>query len=141
DFNNLLTVIIAHVGMLRAGTADESLDAIAHASMAAADLTRQLLAFSRQAVLRPKVIDLNEVTANALKLIRRLIGEDIELSFERAHDLWRIEADPTEIERILLNLAANARDAMSKGGTLSIKTMNTVRQAGLLRAGADDPSG
>jgi CheY-like chemotaxis protein len=127
--------------MLRAGTADESLDAIAHASMAAADLTRQLLAFSRQAVLRPKVIDLNEVTANALKLIRRLIGEDIELSFERAPDLWRIEADPTEIERILLNLAANARDAMSKGGTLSIKTMNTVRQEGLLRAGSDEPSG
>jgi two-component system cell cycle sensor histidine kinase/response regulator CckA len=128
DFNNLLTAISGYtnlaLGRLGDGDAEtrSDLSQIDLASGQAASLTQQLLAFSRQQVMSPKVLDLNEVVGTVDKLLRRLIGEDIELSTSTFGEELPVEADPAALEQVLINLAINARDAMPNGGTLSIDT-------------------
>jgi signal transduction histidine kinase/CheY-like chemotaxis protein len=131
DFNNLLTAIMGY-GELLAGSLDDQdplrkhVDQIMKAGERAASLTRQLLAFSRKQVLQPKVFDLNNVIADVEKILRRLIGEDIELLTPSAPKLGAVMADPGQIEQVLLNLAVNARDAMPHGGKLIVETTNMV---------------
>ncbi len=127
DFNNLLTVISGRSSIVAEGLAPSdptraSLEEVIKAADRAASLTRQLLAFSRQQVLQPRVLDLNEVVVNIEKLLRRLIGEDISLITAFDVHLGRIKADPGQMEQVLMNLAVNARDAMPKGGQLTIET-------------------
>ncbi len=129
DFNNLLTVITGRCDLLLRGVNGnqelrEELEEIRRAGERAASLTRQLLAFSRKQVLQPKVIDLNSVVEGMNKMLRRLIGEDIELVCVLAPDLGHVRADPGQIEQVLMNLAVNARDAMPGGGRLTIETSN-----------------
>ena len=130
DFNNLLGVIIGYSEILqeRLPSKDllrESADEIVAAGKRAASLTRQLLAFSRQQVLEPKVLDLNEVVSDMEKMLRRLIGEDIELITNRDPMLGRVRTDQGQIEQVIMNLVVNARDAMPQGGKLVIATANT----------------
>jgi hypothetical protein len=134
DFNNLLSVIISFSEMLiedadRAHlppnvTAD--LEEIKKAGMRAADLTRQLLAFSRQQVLAPKLVDLNDIVAGMEKLLRRVIGADITLRVVRSSDGVKVKVDPGQIEQVIMNLGVNARDAMPTGGKLTIDVSRTV---------------
>ncbi|MGH7206263.1 MAG: response regulator [Nitrospiraceae bacterium] len=129
DFNNLLTVINSYSDMLLSETGHRSplrhgLAEIKEAGLRAAGLTRQLLAFSRQQVLEPKVLDLNAVVQNIMKLVRRLIGEDINLSICPEPTLGRVKADPGQVEQMIMNLAVNARDAMPQGGQLTIESTN-----------------
>ena len=127
DFNNLLTVIVGYSEvMLDQFGADNPMRAytaeIKNAGEKAAGLTRQLLAFSRQQALAPQVLDLNILIANLTKLLKRLIGEDVELVFHAGPSSATVKADPGHIEQILMNLAVNARDAMPRGGKLTIET-------------------
>jgi two-component system, cell cycle sensor histidine kinase and response regulator CckA len=129
DFNNMLTVITSYGTLLLEdlGPTDprrEDLNEILKAATGAAGLTRQLLAFSRQQVLEPRVLDLNEVVAASGKMLKRLIGEDVELATVLQPDLGTIRADPGQIEQVIMNLAVNARDAMPDGGRLTIETSN-----------------
>ena len=129
DFNNLLTTIIgcSDLMMMSIGKDHElreDLEDIKKAGYQAASLTRQLLAFSRRQILEPKVIDLNDVIPDMDRMLRRLIGEDIDLETVLTPDLGRVEADPGQIEQIIMNLAVNARDAMPRGGRLTIETAN-----------------
>jgi len=128
DFNNLLTVITGYSELLQNQMADEKMrkDAqqIIKAGERASALTRQLLAFSRRQMLQPKVVDINGIVADTEKLLRRLIGEDIELMTQLEPTLGRVKADPGQIEQVIMNLAINARDAMPRGGKLSIETAN-----------------
>ncbi|MGC2235427.1 MAG: PAS domain S-box protein [Pyrinomonadaceae bacterium] len=129
DFNNLLTAINGYSELtLRRLQAEDPLrpniEEIKKAGDRAASLTRQLLAFSRKQVLQPKVLDLNTVVIELEKMLQRLIGEDIELQTLPASDLGRINADPGQIEQVIMNLAVNARDAMPQGGKLTIETRN-----------------
>lgn len=129
DFNNLLTVIKGYSELMLseldgAHPLRTELDEIKKAADRAASLTRQLLAFSRQQVLAPKVIDLNSVVHNMDKLLRRLLGEDIDLFTVLEGSLGRVKADPGQIEQVVMNLAVNARDAMPQGGKLTIETAN-----------------
>jgi two-component system cell cycle sensor histidine kinase/response regulator CckA len=129
DFNNLLTVITSYCHLLLddlspADPRRADLEEIRKAATGAAMLTRQLLAFSRQQVLEPKVLDLNAVVAAAGKLLKRLIGEDVELAAVLAPDLGTIKADLGQLEQVIMNLAVNARDAMPLGGKLTIETGN-----------------
>jgi two-component system, cell cycle sensor histidine kinase and response regulator CckA len=129
DFNNLLTVIMSYGSMLleRLPPDDESHEdvrEIAAAADRAAGLTRQLLAFSRQQVMQPRVMNVNDVIGGVEKMLRRIIGEDIELHTSLAPDLATIHADAGQLEQILMNLVVNARDAMSGGGRVCITTSN-----------------
>ncbi len=131
DFNNILGVIIGYGEILEERMKkDDPLSScvteILNASRRAAQLTRQLLAFSRQQVLEPKVVDLNSIILDTEKMLHRVIGEDIELSAELDPLLGRIKADQGQIEQVLLNLVVNARDAMPAGGKLTIATKNAV---------------
>lgn len=129
DFNNLLTVILGQCGLLLHSLPHgdplrtEVLEIQAAGTRAAA-LTRQLLAFARRQHLQPRILDLNAVIAELQAMIRRLIGEGVRVVTTLAPDLARVRADPAQIEQIILNLVANARDAMPQGGTLTIETMN-----------------
>lgn len=128
-FNNLLTVILCSAELLLAApTLDDDLredaEQIRQAAAWASALTRQLLAFSRQEALEPRRLDLNTVVGNLSQLLRLLIGEDIELVTWLAPDLGQVHADPGQLEQVIMNLAANARDVMLPGGTLKIATAN-----------------
>ncbi len=127
DFNNLLTAILGYAELAAGRLKPEDpslldLSEIDKAAQRAADLTRQLLAFSRKQVLELRVIDLNRVVSNTHKLLRRLIGEDVELVLSLKERLGSVKADTGQIEQVLLNLAVNSRDAMPKGGKLTIET-------------------
>src|SRR5215813_13114526 len=129
DFNNLLTVIkgysyLAHADAEGHPAIRESVDQITKATARAASLVDQLLAFSRQQVSQPRVINLNEIVANLRKMLDRLIGEDITIQTRLDPDLGTVMADPGQIEQVLMNLAANARDAMPSGGQLIVATSN-----------------
>lgn len=129
DFNNLLTVIRSYSDLLLARCAKldetaEQLMAIREASERAAGLTAQLLAFGRKAIVEPKVLDLNKSVEGAARLLRRLIGEDICIQMDLDSELWKVTIDPVQLEQTLMNLAVNARDAMPRGGLLTIETKN-----------------
>jgi PAS domain S-box-containing protein len=129
DFNNLLSVIIGYGDLTLRKLPEESplrrsVEEIKKAGERAAALTRQLLAFSRKQVLQPKVINLNDVVVEMEKLLRRLIGEDIELRAALEPGLGSVKVDPGQIEQVLMNLCVNARDAMPRGGKLTIGTEN-----------------
>jgi signal transduction histidine kinase/CheY-like chemotaxis protein len=139
DFNNLLSVIGSYSElMLDELPADAALRTpaaeIAKASDRAAALTRQLLAFSRHQVVDAHPIDLNDVVGDIERMLRRLIGEHIELAVQRGDDLWRVHADRGQVEQVLFNLAANARDAMPQGGVLTIRTANVTLGGEFVRA-------
>ncbi|MFI5305765.1 MAG: ATP-binding protein [Polyangiales bacterium] len=131
DFNNLLTVVLAHCDGILDDTAHgdprrESLEEIRRAGERAADLTRQLLAFSRRQVLRPRVLSLNAVVEQLQAMLRRLLGEDVELETALAAELLPVRADAGQLEQVLMNLSVNARDAMPRGGRLRIETRNAT---------------
>jgi PAS domain S-box-containing protein len=132
DFNNMLGVILVNVDLvLRQLDADHPLRAeleeISKAANRSADLTRQLMAFARKQTIAPKVLDLNETVTGMLKMLQRLIGEEIYLDWQPNPSLWSIRMDPTQIDQILANLCINARDAISGSGTIMIKTNNVHR--------------
>jgi PAS domain S-box-containing protein len=144
DFNNLLTVIGGYSSILLGKLPEESphrssIEEIKKASDRASALTRQLLAFSRKQILQPKILDLNVVTADLEKMVRRLIGEDIDLLTIPAPGLGKVKADPGQIEQVLLNLIVNARDAMPQGGKITIETRNVVHSAEYARRHATQP--
>jgi len=129
DFNNLLTVIKGYSELMlddldSADPLRHEVDEIKKAADRAASLTRQLLAFSRQQVLAPKVLDLNLVVHNMDKLLHRLLGEDVDLITVLEPGLGRVKADPGQVEQVIMNLAVNARDAMPQGGKLTVETAN-----------------
>lgn len=129
DFNNLLTIIassaeLALLGHDVSGPARRAFEDILRAAHRGAGLTRQLLAFARKQVLRPRTLDLNEAVDGMKNLLRALVGEGVLLVPRLAPDLHPIRADPVQVEQVLMNLAANARDAMPDGGTLTIATFN-----------------
>ncbi len=131
DFNNLLTAIIGHTDllMLRIQPGDEAFPDIMQIKQnanRAANLVRQLLAFSRRQTLMPTVLDLTEVMAEITHLLRRLIGENIELKVAHGRDLGLIKVDKSQLETVIINLAVNARDAMTGGGRLEIRSRNVV---------------
>jgi nitrogen-specific signal transduction histidine kinase/ActR/RegA family two-component response regulator len=129
DFNNLLTVVIGYVGLGQARCVEdpalhEIFGEIGTSADRAAVLTRQLLAFSRQQPLQPRVVDLNVATETTFGLLRKLIGEDIEFALRCEDGLWPVEVDPGQIEQLVTNLVINARHAMPGGGRLTVETAN-----------------
>jgi signal transduction histidine kinase len=127
DFNNLLTVISGYSELLLNHSHNDAfvepkVEEIKSAAERAASLTRQLLAFSRKQMLQPKVMDLNEVVTDLSKMLRRFIGEDLELIMELRPELGHINADRGQIEQAIMNLVVNARDAMPHGGKIVIET-------------------
>jgi two-component system, cell cycle sensor histidine kinase and response regulator CckA len=131
DFNNLLTIINGYSQLIlnnlpKNDPNRHSAEQIMKAGDRAAGLTNQLLAFSRRQVMQPKVLDLNHVVTGLSAMLRRLIGEDIDLQLTLREDLGRVNADPGQIEQVMMNLVVNARDAMPQGGTLTIETANVT---------------
>jgi signal transduction histidine kinase len=129
DFNNMLGVIIGRteLAMGQAGTSGplrENLEEIGKAAERSADVTRQLLAFARKQPVAPRVLDLNESLESVLRMIRRLIGEEIDLSWNPGRNLWKVMIDPTQVDQMMANLATNARDAISGVGRIVIETSN-----------------
>ena len=129
DFNNMLSVVLSYTGMILSDLKSDDplradIEEIQKAGQRAADLTRQLLTFSRQQVVLPKVIDLNQIIAGMEKMVGRLLGADVEVTLLPAARLGKVKADPGQIEQIVMNLAVNARDAMPSGGKLTIQTNN-----------------
>ena len=127
DFNNMLTVMIGFAEQLQMQIGDrDELNQVIRAATRAADLTRQLLAFSRQQVLRPRVVDVSSVVDAMGGMVGRLIGDDVQLEIDAPSGLPSVCADPSQLEQIVLNLAINARDAMPHGGRLAIRVRNIV---------------
>ena len=131
DFNNMLSVIIGHaeMAMRRVANSDpiyKSLHEILNAGTRSGDLTRQLLAFARKQTISPKVLDLNDTVTGMLKMLQRLIGEDIKLTWNPVTKPWRVKIDPSQIDQILANLMVNARDAIEKTGRITIETSNVA---------------
>jgi len=129
DFNNVLTAVFGYVDLLSeelapGSHAREDVEEIRRAAERAAALTRQLLAFSRQQVLDPIVLSVNDLIRNLDKMLRRLIGEDVDLRLNLAPDVGNVRADPGQLEQVIANLVVNARDAMPEGGKLLIETVN-----------------
>jgi two-component system CheB/CheR fusion protein len=134
DFNNMLGVIIGNIDLLRdLKGQDSDIDELTREALDAAfrgaDLTRRLLAFARQQPLRPQHVDVNELVSGITRLLRRTIGEDVEISLDLAAELWPVVVDPAQLEASLTNLATNARDAMADGGRLMIVTANRTLDA------------
>ncbi|HYQ65299.1 ATP-binding protein [Actinophytocola sp.] len=150
DFNNLLAVILNYVSFVaeevaaasgpdpasHLETASADLEQIKKAAERAARLTHQLLVFARRDVIRPQVLDLDKVITTVEEMLRRTIGEHVELVTSLAGDLWPVLADPGQLEQVLVNLAVNARDAMPSGGTLTIDTGNLTVDASALAGGS-----
>ncbi len=131
DFNNILSVVLSYSDFVLAdlngdNPARSDVEEIRRAGIRAADLTRRLLMFSRQQVIEPKVLDLNEVLTGVEKMLRRLVGEDVEVTFVSGESLGHVRADPGSVEQVLVNLAVNARDAMPTGGRLTMETANAL---------------
>jgi two-component system cell cycle sensor histidine kinase/response regulator CckA len=146
DFNNLLTVIRGYSELLlvehKEGTSPEgNIGQIKQAADQAADLTRQLLAFSRRQLMEMRVLDLNTVLRNLDKMLRRVLGEDVKLVTLLAEDLGRVRTDPGQMEQVVMNLAVNARDAMPSGGRLTIETANVELDEAYARAHISVPPG
>jgi PAS domain S-box-containing protein len=137
DFNNLLTAILGYVDLMQGALSDRDpisrhAQQIRRAAERASMLTRQLLAFSRKQFLQPRVLDVNAVVEESSQMLRRLISENIELESKLDSALLRVKVDPSQLQQVLMNLAVNARDAMPRGGTLSISTANVRLPSGLL---------
>jgi PAS domain S-box-containing protein len=131
DFNNMLSVIIGRAEMalqqdVSSDKLQQNIKEILKAGLRSADLTRQLLAFARKQTAIPKVMDLNETISGILKMLRRLIGEDIDLLWAPGLDLWKVKVDPSQVDQILANLVVNARDAISGVGAVTIRSENVV---------------
>ncbi|MCG8642776.1 MAG: response regulator [Desulfobacterales bacterium] len=147
DFNNILTTIIGTADLMLIGQhisppVRDGIEEIKAAGMRAADLTRQLLAFSRKQVIQPAVLDLNALLEGLKKMLARLIGEDIETRFIPEENLWMVNVDAGQLEQVVMNLAVNARDAMPSGGKLTIKTHNVnLDEAYRTDHGIDAPEG
>src|SRR5215472_6580017 len=138
DFNNLLTVILSYSNSLSEDLNGESkqqraAEQIHQAAERGAALTRQMLAFSRQQVFQLRVLSLNDIIRNLLKMLQRIIGEHIEIDTALADDLSFVKADAGQLEQVLMNLSVNARDAMPKGGRLTLKTRNVVLDEDFVR--------
>jgi hypothetical protein len=146
DFNNLLTAILGYCDLALEemephGTAADDVQEIRRAAQRAADLTHQLLAFSRRQVLKPRVFPLTSAVLPSEKILRRLISENIVLELSLAPETPFVKADPTQLEQVILNLAVNARDAMPRGGKLRVTTRGTVLDAPLAAVGTTLPPG
>ena len=144
DFNNQLTIVKGYSDLLLAGAdlggdVHDSLREIQHAAERATLMTRRLLTFGRRQVLRPEVINLNDVIEHLAEPLGRMIGEDIELRIDSAADLGSVHADPGQVEQALMNLVVNARDAMPAGGELTIRTANVESGLDLAPPQADAP--
>jgi PAS domain S-box-containing protein len=131
DFNNILGVIIGRAEMalqqdIPADKLRRNLEEILKAGLRSADLTRQLLAFARKQTAVPKILDLNGTISGMLEMLRRLIGEDIDLFWAPELDLWKVKIDPSQVDQILANLAVNSRDAISGAGAITMRTENVV---------------
>jgi len=129
DFNNMLSVIIGHAGMALTtqGLSPQlktNLIEIEKAAERSADLTRQLLAFARRQTIEPRVLDLNRAVSGMLKMLQRLIGENVQLAWKPAPSLWRVKLDPSQVDQILANLCVNARDSIAAVGHIAIETAN-----------------
>lgn len=145
DFNNLLTVIRGQIEVISGETfnGDElyrRLKEVERAAERATTLVSQLLAFSRRQVLQAKILNLNHVIASMTEMLSRLIAEDIELVFRPEPELWTVKIDPGQLEQILMNLAANARDAMPQGGQLTIETHNIPAESVARDLASDQPT-
>lgn len=146
DFNNLLSVIIGYSELLSANPNSEGsmrvhLEAIKRAGERAASLTAQLLAFSRRQELLPTVVNLNALVRETEKMLQRLMGEDVEQKVILDPVLWKTRADSGQMVQVIMNLAINARDAMAKGGSLTIETANIVFDEAVYLSGVDVPAG
>ncbi len=146
DFNNLLGVILGHTELLVPLVEQENplywhAQAIRRAAEHAASLTAQLLAFGRRQILQVSVIDLNAVVGNVGTMVRRLVGEDIAVRTHLGSDLGKVKADPVQLQQVILNLVANARDAMPQGGTITIETVNAELDAEYEKQHKDASSG
>src|SRR3712207_5012053 len=129
DFNNVLQAIIGYSDLLLANhrptdPSFQDIMQIKHNANRAASLVRQLLAFSRRQTLRPEVINLSDTLSELSLLLKRLLGERVELDLRHGRDLWPVKADVNQFEQVIVNLAVNARDAMPSGGKLAIRTGN-----------------
>ncbi len=134
DFNNILTAIMSYADLVRVELAQQpevraDVDEILTASRKAASLTQQLLAFSRRQIIEPRPMVVNDLVLGMDKMLRRILGEDIELVTLPAPDLWAVEVDPGQLEQVILNLAVNARDAMPRGGKITLETTNVTLDA------------
>lgn len=138
DFNNLLAVVLGHADLLGAeiGPASPLYEHIAEIRSAAdrsVHLTRQLLGFARRQPISPQVVDLNKAVGAALRMLRQLIGESIEVAWAPGDDVWPVNIDPTQLDQVLTNLCVNSRDAMADGGVLAIATRNAVLDEDFVR--------
>ncbi len=129
DYNNMLGIIIGYAEMGQKNVASDDLmysylEAILSAARRSTDITRQLLAFARKQTIDPKVLDLNDTLESMLKMVRRLIGEDIELVWQPGTGVWAVKMDPSQVDQILVNLCVNARDAIAGVGKITIETKN-----------------
>jgi signal transduction histidine kinase/ligand-binding sensor domain-containing protein len=141
DFNNLLTVIKGNTSLALLDATDaelrEELEEVQRAAERASSLTRQLLAFSRKQILQPRPLSLNEVVSDLGRILRRTVGEDIELRIALEPQLALVQADPGQVQQVLLNLVVNARDAMPRGGVLEVETRNVEAEAALAHPEAE----